>query len=292
MGTRWQEWVRDDLAGWWWWLRRGNVVTMIVLIAADVVILQPAHVGPTSTWQPQFFAAAFILFSLVFRRRDRRRAIAKHLPSGPPPVWIWTGHWAPPRTRTRATPIIAITGAVWTVGAPFVAWALLNPSRGPISRSLSGGDDQARLGNVVGLLWVWVGVGAVLLLFALLCARGRFRRRLAGRSRGTAPVHRWPAHGLVALVIGEAAVEVAVVIGQRAEVVPGILSLALTVGVGVGPALVVLAVVAMCSERRSGLDATWRDWALATFGSSDVIVPETGGWVKAPSVVRPSFPEP
>lgn len=262
-------WADDDINGRWWWLRRNVPVYVLLLL---VFVGPGLHQQRFSLIDAPVLAAIVVLTSLIFARRDRRRAAARHLEIGPTsvPTWVWLNVGSPAPPRTRLTTFLAPVGAVLMLGAPFAAWALL----------------EAQLGSTGLLLAAAAAVGVVTLIAGLFTARARVTRRLATRQPGAMPPRRLPTATVLVLALWLAGAEAAIVLAQRADVIPGIVTLALVAaGVGLGPMLIVLGVIARRSERALGLDVTWRDCRLAAIGSDDAIAPEFGGYKKMARIV-------
>jgi hypothetical protein len=268
----WREWARADIDGAWWPVRNVGVgvttLTAIWWIASQFVAF--------SLRSTYFIASfAFVVASVFGVRRQRRSARRRHVTGRPvPDTGSWQGSWVPAPARLRVAPILATAGAALVPGGLFAAWALLNPSSGRISRDLSGGADQARLGHVVGSIWLALAIGVAVLVVTVVAAHGRVTLRLATRRPDARPSRRLRSVVLVGLIAAQLSIEAGWGVAQRADVIPGILSLSLTAGIAIGPALVVLALVALRSERQLGLDVTGRDLRLALFGASNVIPPE------------------
>jgi hypothetical protein len=269
----WHQWARDDIDGAWWPLRNVAVdvatVALVWWIASRFVDL-PLHSPPSIS------AAAYLVASFLLTRRRRRLVRRRYVAGASSPIAIngpWQGGWVPAPARLRVAPILAAAGVALVPGGVFAAWALLNPSSGRISRSLSGGADQARLGHIVGAVWLALAIGIAVLAVTVI-AHHRVSFRLATRRPDSRPARHLRSVVLVAMTAAQLAIEAAFGIAQRADVIPGILSLVLTAGIAIGPALVVLALVALRSERRLGLDVTGRDLRLALFGGGNVIPPE------------------
>jgi hypothetical protein len=253
----WQQWARDDIDGAWWPVR---TVAVGVAIAAAIWLVIFALPVPSPYLVTPPLA---VVFTSVFgARRQRRRArLTYDSPIPSADVGLWQGGWIPAPARLRVAPILAMAGAALVPGGLFAAWALLHPS------------SQPRLGHVVGSIWLALALGVAVLTFTVAVHR-RTARLLATRR----PDERPPRHLRSVVVAGMIAVQLSMEaawgLAQRADLIPGIICLILTAGIAIGPALIVLALVALRSERQIGLDVTGRDLRLAIFGASDVIPPE------------------
>jgi hypothetical protein len=275
----WHEWARDDINGWWWRLRNNALLSLVLLLVWGESVLVP---GGFMGVEAPLLLVAQVPLSLVFYRRRRRLALRKHVPDWPPMMWVPMTVWVSPPTRSRATPFLAPMGLLLMIGAPCAAWSLLYPNSGPISRALSFGSDDEDLGHIFGLTLGVVGLGVAVLLTALIALRHRIPDRLATRQPGSQPATRPSPRTLVAVLAAQLVLEFALCVGQLAGDIPGIFCLVLAGAGCVGLAMVALAVVARRSERRLGLDVTWRDCERAILGMGSVIPPELGQWVTMP----------
>jgi heme exporter protein D len=254
----WREWARADIDGAWWPVRSVGVG---VAISTAVWLVLFALRLPTPYLISPF---AGVLTSVFGVRRHRRGAWRRHVTGRPvADSGAWQRGWIPAPARLRVAPILAIAGAALVSGGLFAAWALLNPS-----------SDQARLGHVVGFIWLALAIGVAVLVITGVAAHRRVSPRLATRQADERPPRRLQPVALAGLAAAQTAIEAAGGVAQRADAIPGIFSLMLTAGIAIGPALIVLAVVALRSERRLGLDVTGRDLRLAVFGANNAIPPE------------------
>jgi hypothetical protein len=254
----WCEWARDDIDGAWWPVR--SIGVGVAIATALWWVLFVLSLPSLYLTTPFVIVVTSVFGAKRYRRSARRRHVTGRRVADNRP---WQPGWVPAPARLRVAPILAILGAALVPGGLFAAWALLNPS-----------SDQVTLGHIVGAVWIALAIGIAVLVVTVVAAHRRVSPRLATRQPDERPPRHLRFVVLAGMITAQVFVEAAWGIAQRADVIPGILSLMLTAGIAIGPALILLALVAFRSERRLGLDVTGRDLRLAVFGANDVIPPE------------------
>jgi hypothetical protein len=288
--TRWQWWVHDDVFGRLYFLRCWLSGLSFVLIFCWLPQALLAFLHGVPMWIPGprgvlAFIGIVIFVEAVAFRLQQRQVLSKHgfakdgtlLPTGP---WPRAGMpelrtYQVPLPRRQCWPVLLVLGAIGLAAAPAAVIALLNPVGHEVTIGAESFGPAERLGSIVPLL---IGTGVVasvvaptLLWLTVRRLSSRLRLRVPDTERTDVPINGRKL--AVASLVGIGA-SILIIAGNFLQAVPGISGLILAgVGIGFGPPMILVALIANAAERRTGILVTFPETLWSVLGRTNSLPP-------------------